>query len=101
MIQALRKRDTEGGQLIPGYGEKVDSTLTAGMRVEELAAGGQGGGGGGKNLQVREKVGTDLQRPRRVTKLMDFVENDPPVCRKSEKKAAGRAPFLSLSEGHS
>jgi hypothetical protein len=98
MIQALRKRDTEGGQLIPGYGEKVDSTLTAGMRVAELATGGQGGG---KNLQVREKVGTDLQRPRRVTKLMDFVENDPPVCRKSEKKAAGRAPFLSLSEGHS
>jgi len=75
MIQPLWKRDSEGGQLIPGYWEKVDSALTAGKCVAELAAGGQGGGACGKNLQIREKVGADLQKPRRVAKLMDFVEN--------------------------
>jgi hypothetical protein len=94
MIQPLWKRDSEGGQLIPGYWEKVDSALTAGKCVAELAAGGQGGGACGKNLQIREKVGADLQKPRRVAELMDFVENYHRFVARVKKKLRVVHPFF-------
>ena len=75
MKETLRERDvSEGGQLTPGYRQKVNDSLAASKRVAEFLARGQGRGAGGQNLEFWEKVGADFQDPTGIMQLL--IHND-------------------------
>ena len=76
MEQAMRQRHPERGQFVPQYRSEVHRTFAASEGVAKLPAGRKGRRSRGENPQFGEDVGSDLQDPRRISELMNLVEDD-------------------------